>query len=337
MTYMNRIYRIMFLLIFLGLQSACTFSFDFPFTTSATPIHDIQQISSTITPKLPTVPTSIITTPLINSNTPSPESPLTVRFAVIGDYGEGNTAEKDVADLILSWNPDLVITTGDNNYPNGAANTIDQRIGQYFHTFIYLYQGIFGTGSNENRYYPSLGNHDWVTDQAQPYLDYFSLPGNERYYQFSRGPVGYFVLDSDAHEPDGVNSGSVQADWLKLQLSKSTATWNIVYFHHPPYSSGLHGSTDWMRWPFKEWGADLVLSGHDHTYERLQIDGLTYIVNGLGGGSIYDFIQPISGSLVRYNQDYGAMLIEADREKLRLQFFNRGGDLIDDATLIANP
>lgn len=327
----------MFLVIFLCLQSACTLSSDLSVSTLASTYDDYQKIPSTITPQLYIAPTVIRSTPFQSRSTELSDPATSIRFAVIGDYGEGNTGEKDVADLILSWNPDLVITTGDNNYPNGAANTIDQRIGQYFHTLIYPYQGTFGNGSNENRFYPSLGNHDWISDQAQPYLDYFSLPGNERYYQFSRGPVSFYVLDSDAHEPDGVNSSSVQADWLKQKLSESSATWNIVYFHHPPYSSGLHGSTDWMRWPFKEWGADLVLSGHDHTYERLQIDDLTYIVNGLGGASIYDFTQPISGSLVRYNQDYGAMLIEADREKLRIQFFNRSGYLIDDATLAINP
>ncbi|OGN72618.1 MAG: hypothetical protein A2X25_13910 [Chloroflexi bacterium GWB2_49_20] len=210
-------------------------------------------------------------------------------------------------------------------------------MGRYFHTFISPYSGIYGEGALENRFFPSLGNHDWITKQAQPYLDYFKLPGNERYYQFRRGPVAFFVLDSDAHEPDGVNQSSVQAEWLKKQLTLSTAPWNVIYFHHPPFSSAYHGSTTWMRWTFKEWGADLVLSGHDHVYERLQIDNLTYIVNGLGGGSIYDFFLPLPGSVVRYNQDYGAMLMEADVDTLRLQFINRLGDVIDNATILSNP
>jgi hypothetical protein len=92
-----------------------------------------------------------------------------------------------------------------------------------------------------------------------------------------------------------------------------------------------------MRWPFKEWGADLVLAGHDHTYERLQIDDLTYIVNGLGGGSIYDFLMPLPGSLVRYNQDYGAMLMEADEDTLKFRFINRAGGVIDEVTLSTSP
>ena len=125
----------------------------------------------------------------------------------------------------------------------------------------------------------------------------------------------------------------MQAEWIRHQMALSTATWNVVYFHHAPYSSGIHGSTTWMRWPFLEWGADLVLSGHDHTYERLQVDGLTYIVNGLGGGSIYDFLIPLPESLVRYNQEHGAMLIEADSQSLRILFMNIQGEVIDSLTI----
>lgn len=337
MNVMKRFIRVILISFFVIFHTACTSNSDPRLTQPYSTTFEILQPKSTTTPLI-TVSTPNITSTL--SNTPdyeATESNKILRFAVIGDYGMGNDAEKDVAALIVSMNPDLVITTGDNNYPNGAAETLDQNIGQYFHQFLSPYNGAYGIGAIGNQFYPSLGNHDWITDQAQPYLDYFNLPGNERYYQFTRGLVGFFVLDSDAHEPDGVNSSSIQAEWLKQQLSASSAKWNIIYFHHPPYSSGLHGSTKWMRWPFKEWGADLILSGHDHTYERLLIDGLTYIINGLGGASIYDFNQQLAGSMVRYNQDYGAMLIEAGPENLKLQFITRSGILIDEAILTKNP
>jgi predicted phosphodiesterase len=269
------------------------------------------------------------------TQTPTAIPPL--RFAVIGDYGSDKPAEYDVAQLVKSWSPDLIITTGDNNYPDGSALTIDQTIGQYYQAYIHPYTGIYGEGATENNFFPSMGNHDWIPEQAQPYLDYFTLPGNERYYQFSRGPVTFFVLDSDAHEPDGVNRSSVQAEWLKTQMALSTTPWNIVYFHHPPYSSAYHGSIMWMRWPFQEWGADLVLSGHDHTYERLQVDGLNYIVNGLGGGSIYNFFIPLPESVVRYNEGHGAMLIEADPNAMHIQFFNLRGEVMDGVTITPSP
>ncbi len=256
-------------------------------------------------------------------------APQVVRFAVIGDFGEDNPGEKDVSELVKSWQPDLVITTGDNNYPDGAAETIDQRVGQYYHEFIYPYSGAFGQGADQNRFFPTLGNHDWMTSKAQPYLDYFELPGNERYYDFVWGDIHFFALDADSREPDGVSQISPQANWLQEHLAGSTSLWNVVYFHQPPYSSGYHGSVDWMRWPFAQWGASVVLSGHDHTYERLQIDGIPYFVDGLGGGPIYWFTGQLPGSQVQYNQDYGAMLVVADNQQMTFQFIDRKGKVID--------
>jgi hypothetical protein len=99
--------------------------------------------------------------------------------------------------------------------------------------------------------------------------------------------------------------------------------------HQPPYSSSSDGSIDWAQWPYKEWGADLVIAGHSHVYERLLIDAFPYFVNGLGGGPIYAFDQPIFGSQVRFNDDYGAMLVQATPQKITLQFITRGFEVID--------
>jgi tartrate-resistant acid phosphatase type 5 len=260
---------------------------------------------------------------------PSPTPIPSLRFAVIGDFGESGQPEADVAALVHSWDPDIVITVGDNNYPNGKAGTIDANIGQYFHDYIFPYNGKYGQGAAENRFFPSLGNHDWYTAGAQPYLDYFTLPGNERYYEFVRGPVHFFALDSDENEPDGVGSRTVQAAWLQNALAASTSSWNIVYFHYPPYSSGRHGSIIWMRWPFAAWGADVILAGHDHTYERLLVDGIPYFVNGAGGNELYDFINILPESQFRFNADYGAMLVTATSTDLHFEFYSRSGALID--------
>jgi len=241
----------------------------------------------------------------------------------------GSGAVADVAALILSWQPDFIITTGDNNYPIGAAATIDANIGQFFHAFIARYTGNYGEGAAENFFFPVLGNHDWSTDRAQPYLDYFTLPGNERYYDFVWGPVHFFALDSDWREPDGIGRSSAQAAWLKEQMTASTAPWQLVYMHEPPYSSGLHGSTLALQWPYRAWGADAVLAGHDHTYERLIINGLVYFVNGLGGGPRYGFKETILGSQMRYNGDYGAMLVTASETEIVFEFVNLQGEVID--------
>ena len=258
--------------------------------------------------------------------TPTPSG---IRFAVIGDFGMGNQDEADVAVLVHGWNPDFVITVGDDNYPSGAADTIDAHIGQYYHDFIYPYTGMYGPGAAENRFFPTLGNHDWNTTGAKPYLDYFTLPGNERYYDFVWGPVHFFAIDSDENEPDGVGASSVQASWLKQSMAAATSRWNIVYFHHAPYSSGMHGPTAWMQWPFAAWGADTVLAGHDHTYERLLVEGIPYFVDGLGGAPIYDFVSILPESQFRYNADHGAMLVTATETEMNFKFYNRKGVLID--------
>lgn len=250
-------------------------------------------------------------------------------MAVIGDYGWGSQPEADVAALVNSWNPDFVVTLGDNNYPDGAADTIDQHIGQFYQQYIHPYQGQYGPGAEQARFFPTMGNHDWNTDRGQPYLDYFDLPGNERYYDFTWGPVHIFAISSDSREPDGVSRKSIQAQWLEEGLAASSSPWKLVIMHHSPYSSGLHGPVDWMRWPFQEWGASAVLAGHDHTYERLLIDGMPYFINGLGGGPIYYFNNPLPGSEKRYNDDYGAMLVTASSTQILFEFYNRSGELID--------
>lgn len=267
-------------------------------------------------------------------------SPLygqSIRFAVIGDYGYAGQAETDVSTLVKSWNPDFIITLGDNNYNSGAASTIDRNIGLYYSSFISPYSGSYGKGDTINRFFPSLGNHDWETAGAVPYLNYFTLPGNERYYDFVKGPVHFFAIDSDPREPDSITSSSPQGRWLEKQLHSSTATWKLVYFHHPPYSSGSqHGSTAAMQWPFQTWGATAVLSGHEHNYERIVRNNFPYFVNGLGGRSRYNFGTPLSGSLVRFNADYGAMLVEANNDSITFVFRTRDDSLIDRYVMTKN-
>lgn len=281
-----------------------------------------------VSPTLTTLPATPIPTVTYTPQPTATKVPPIV-FAAIGDYGSGDQAEGDVANLVMSWKPDFIITLGDNNYPNGAADHIDQAVGQFFHSYIYPYVGSFGEGADVNRFFPCLGNHDLQSDGGKPYFDYFTLPGNERYYDITWGPVHLFALDNVESEPDGVGASSQQADWLKAGLAASTSAWDIVYMHYPPYSSGLHGSTDWARWPYGEWGASAVLAGHDHTYERLEEGGLVYFVNGLGGGGIYYFPNVVEGSLVRYNGDYGALRIEATETYIRFEFITRGGEMVD--------
>lgn len=293
-------------------------------------------------------------------------SPLTLtcsaqatRFAIIGDFGVSEGVDGTngvntlaVANLVKSWNPEFIITTGDNSYPDSREELLDPNIGQYYHEYIGGYSGAYGPDPGVNRFYPSLGNHDYngpppagSSDPIKPYLDFFpqipdSSSGNHRYYDFVQGPVHFFVVNSNGQDPDGNSSNSAQAQWLHTQLTASTSTWNLVYFHHPPYSSGNQGNSLFMRWDFETWGADLVINGHDHTYERFDIDGFPYIVNGLGGKGGPPLSPPYEpGSQVAWKNGYGAQLVEATDEYMKLDFISTDNVVIDSFTLgtIPNP
>jgi hypothetical protein len=163
---------------------------------SHTPAASPTRVPLTSTPSHTPVPTFTATeTPLptLLTLTETPSPTLTVRFAVIGDYGLAGKPAADVAGLVKSWDPDLILTTGDNNYPIGSAETIDENVGQYYHEFIYPYKGSYGPGADINRFFPTLGNHDYGVPGARPYLEYFTLPGNGRYYDFVWGPVHFFA------------------------------------------------------------------------------------------------------------------------------------------------
>jgi tartrate-resistant acid phosphatase type 5 len=280
-------------------------------------------------------------------------SALLAVFAVIGDYGMDDQHEAAVAKLVSSWHPAYIITTGDDYYsPAGGEGTgkYDESTGAYYGAWL---KDITTTGKRcpvgtapINAFFPALGNHDYsaATPAPQTYLTYFDLPGagftnssgNERYYDYVEGSIHFFVLNSNEEEPDGTSSTSKQAMWLKAQLAASTSRWNIVYDHHPPYSSDLvHGSTPHMQWPFADWGADAVLSGHAHVYERVERDGIVYFVNGLGGADRYLFGFTIEGSKVRYDAGWGAQKVTETADALIFEFWSAGGKLIDSYQLQA--
>ncbi len=259
-----------------------------------------------------------------------------ITFALIGDFGQAGPGEQRVAQLVHRWQPDFIVTAGDDNYPDGAAATIDANIGQYYHDFILFdpnYRGPWQRqGATEQRFFPALGNHDWDTAHAQPYVDYFDLPGNERYYQVKKGAVEFFIVDSDRREPDGVKATTTQGLWLQASLQASSAAWKIVVMHHPPYSSGEHGNNRWMQWPYRAWGASMVVAGHDHHYERAQRQGLTHIIVGTGGAQLREAnsahrVDPEVD--ITYAKTYGAILGTANAHKAVFKFYNIENELID--------
>lgn len=252
-----------------------------------------------------------------------------IRLAVIGDFGQHGRPELQVSNMIKGWNVDTIVTVGDNSYPRGEEEELQKNIFQYYDWMIS--RGLF---------YPALGNHDWgypwypgFSAQKIPLLQALPyLPGNGRYYTIVLGNdlIRIFILDSDSREPDGREVNSIQGRWLKLELAKSTAKYNLIFFHEPPFSSCLFGNTAALDWPFQKWGADAVFSGHCHFYERIMKDEFPYFVNGLGGSrEITPFESITEGSTVRFLDEYGAQLIEANYTRLTISFITIQGELID--------
>lgn len=257
-------------------------------------------------------------------------------FAIIGDYGNDDPQEAEVAAMVKNWNPDFIITTGDNNYPAGSAGTIVNNIGKHYCDFIYNpdapeTQKCSGKATAEmfNRFFPSPGNHDNYSAPAlQPYLDYFSLPGDERNYEFVWGPAHFYSLNT------GLSGNlsccdSPESEWLKNALGQSKQPFNFVYFHHPPYSTSNHGSSSSMRWPFADWKVDAVFNGHDHVYERVldkQITGTAYFVCGNSGkASLYGCSSnPLDTNrfdIYCDNTRYGAMRVKVTANKAVLEYY----------------
>lgn len=281
------------------------------------------QENSAQTPPTPTARADSTTDPAADG-TPVPDAEKAAadtetRFSVIGDYGTAGPNQDAVAQLIATWDSTAalagIVTVGDNNYPDGSADTIRTNVGKNFGSYI-----------EEGRFFPAIGNHDCVEDPGcGPYLEYFEVP---RYYRQMLGPVELFVIDSNTDAPDGTSPTSKQGQWLKQGLAESTATWKIVVMHVPPISSGRHGSTNegkYMAWPFCEWGADALLAGHDHLYERLSYsDGTCEIplfVNGIGGDYISNIPKVYESSQVRLNSQYGAMLVTATSQSAIFRFY----------------
>ncbi len=274
-------------------------------------------------------------------------APSTYTFATIGDFGDFASTGR-IASTINGWNPAYVVTVGDNGYnpdatSNGAGgfiwpgSLIDRSIGQWFSSYIGNYQGAFGGGpdpARASRFFPALGNHDWDGSPAGavwsklPYRSYFTLPGNERYYTVRAGAVQFFVIDSEPRSPgngtqyelDGVSATSPQALWLRDHLADSTATFKIVVFHHPPYTSSPRGSNQILRWPFAEWGANLVLNGHEHNYERLTgPGGVPYVITGNGGNTLTNTFPSDPSpavSQLRIGDRFGALRLDVTPNQL---------------------
>lgn len=220
-----------------------------------------------------------------------------------------STGDEATADLIDDIDG-TIFTTGDNAYPD--ATDAD-------------FQNCYGPswGRHKPRTYPSPGNHEYHTSGASGYFDYFGAAAGdpaEGYYSYELGNWHIVSLNSLCEEAGGCGEDSPMVSWLKEDLAASSSTCTLAYWHHPLFSSGYHGNQDQMN---PTWDAlyaanvDVVLNGHDHTYERFApqdpsgvVDsarGIREFVVGTGGADLRPFetIQP--NSEVRNADTYGVL------------------------------
>lgn len=238
--------------------------------------------------------------------------------AVIGDFGSGQPAQRDVADLVARANPVAVVSAGDNVYDSDDYKAI---VGDYYGRWV-----------DRRMFLPAAGNHDH-SEGIKSFDAYFDYLGGRRVYSRVVGQIEFFVLDSQA-ALDSARELRRQYTWLRVNLPRSTARWQVVVLHHPPYSSGeVHGSTTAVQWPFGWWGADLVISGHEHQYERLNVRGTTYVVDGAGGKDLYPFGTPVPGSRLRVDDAFGAVFLTTSAGRLAGEFWSADGRLVDRFTV----
>lgn len=238
-------------------------------------------------------------------------------IAVVGDFGVGDKHQRAVAKLVAKHNPDFVVTTGDNVYKKGKS--YDQLVGKYYPQPLV----------------PATGNHDYMLG-IKRFDSYFGTTSETRNYIYhAASGVDFFILDSDA----GVRSWDARQDqwnWLVRAVGKSTANFKVVVLHHPPYSSSTkHGSTEKYQWAYRSMGVDLVLSGHDHDYERIVRDGLNYVVDGAGGAKLYKCKSKdklVEGSL-GCHKTFGALFIYASKTELLGVFRTPSGKILDTFTI----
>ena len=264
-----------------------------------------------------------------------PREDGSVRFAVIGDSGRGDQAQHDVARQMLAWHQrfpfDLVLMLGDNIYPPHAPD-------DFVTKFEEPYRELLDAGVT---FQAAIGNHDEPTEVN---YDKFNM-GGERYYTFRRaehrlqGLAGagarFFVLDSRSLDPR-------QLDWLRAELAKSGTTWKICYFHHPLYTSGRYGAgARSLRLALEpiliEGDVDVVLSGHEHFYERtVPQHGISYFISG-GAGSLREGDIRRSPLTARgFDTDYHFMLMEITGDELYFQAISRTGETVDAGVISRN-
>jgi 3',5'-cyclic AMP phosphodiesterase CpdA len=202
-------------------------------------------------------------------------APPDVHLLVVGDIGDSGRRLEELAAVVAGLdrrtNADALLLLGDNVYPSGDPDRLPD-------TVFGPFGPVLAAGTD---LLAILGNHDVAKGHGEAQMAALGMEG--RWWSRRYGDV--LLVGLDSNDPDNPE----QLAWLEETLGSTDATWRIVALHHPPYSAGYQGSSTGTRRVFSpvfaRHGVQLVLSGHDHDYQRsAPIDGVTYVVSGAGSG-----------------------------------------------------
>ena len=244
----------------------------------------------------------------------APERKTPFKFVLFGDSRNNESTYNELIKRIEGDSPQLVIHTGDIVYDDSRED--EWRI--FLDGLSQLETSVV---------YAAIGNHE---KEGLNFKKYFSLPGNESYYSFWYSDLLFIVLNTNQR----FDNYSEQYKWfeetLKTEKNKKPAS-ILVIFHHPPYSYGIHGDHLFVKMylvPLMEkYGVDLVINGHDHGYQRLEKDGLTYLITAGGGAPLYRVEE--GDKLVRGFSDYHYVLMEYDGKNLNATVKKLDGQIVD--------
>ncbi len=255
----------------------------------------------------------------------TPQLPLangSVRFAVIGDSGTGNTPQYEVGQRMseahASFPFDFVIMLGDNLY--GL-----ERPGDYRRKFELPYAALLERGV---QFYAALGNHDNLN---QRFYAPFHM-GGERYYSFEKGNARFLALDSNYMDPR-------QLEWLERTLESASEPWKLAFFHPPIYSSGaFHGAEldlrELLEPLFVKHRVRVVFSGHEHFYERIKPQhGVHYFIAGGSARLRRGNIRKTEITARGFDTGNSFMLVEIAGDTLHFETLSRAGARVDAGTI----
>ena len=254
---------------------------------------------------------------------PLPNKNGTFKFAVLGDFGTGSSAQYETAKRMKTvydrFKYELVILVGDNIYGSERPQDFKKK-------FEIPYKPLTDAGV---KFYAALGNHD---SREQRYYKPFNMDGKLYYTLNPQSEVRFFALESTYPEPE-------QMAWLEKELQASTSHWKIPFFHHPLYSSGgRHGSDIRLRETlepmFLKHGVTVVFTGHDHMYERTKPqNGITYFVVGSGGKLRTGDIERTGITARGFDTDLAFLVAEIDGDKMHFEVISRTGTVVDSGVI----